>query len=500
MKRIAIVLALAAASVGAAASLRAAGPALDLPSLTDKQVEAYAKAQSDAAAAGEAHHPELAVRAHERAAAISSRDPGLYYNLACNQALAGQKDAAFLSLMKAAERGWRDADWPKQDTDLTSLRGPRLDAWLAEVATLPPEPLPRPDALGEPAADAAAIDTLAQDADAKIKALSSVVGPAIRTREKARVMLWRAASWDAVAAAHPEQAAVARTKALLALSPADGSLSDSRLAPEVERRAGEILAATPSSEVAAAAELARAMARNAIALDVKGGDATARETAARQQLERSLLLLASAHESGPAVESALVQLIALESEDMPAASRLLGRLRRQVGDDEKSRLMVTRHARGTWYELAGLPPFEATTLDGTRITPAALKGRVTLVDFWATWCGPCKQELPHVKEAWSRFHDEGLDILGVSLDVGKGGDATAFKDWCSKNGVAWPQVYDGKQWDAALAQTFGVKSIPFPLLVGKDGTVVAADDELRGDKLLPAIEKELARGRGVASR
>ena len=148
-------------------------------------------------------------------------------------------------------------------------------------------------------------------------------------------------------------------------------------------------------------------------------------------------------------------------------------------------------ARGSWFRLEGLPAFEAKTLGGNAVTPASLKGRVVLLDFWATWCGPCKAELPNVKEAYSRFKGDGFEILGISLDKSKDADSAAFVKWCQENGVTWPQVFDGKHWEAALAKTFGVRSIPFPLLLDRDGQVVAADEHLRGEQLMASIEAAL---------
>jgi thiol-disulfide isomerase/thioredoxin len=128
---------------------------------------------------------------------------------------------------------------------------------------------------------------------------------------------------------------------------------------------------------------------------------------------------------------------------------------------------------------------EGTLIDGSKFDWAKYRGKVVLVDFWATWCGPCIGELPNVRKNYDLYHDRGFDVVGISLDR----DRDALEKFLAKEGTPWSIIHDGDWADNANATYYGVMGIPTVILVDKEGKVVSTN--ARGPELGKHLEKLL---------
>jgi thiol-disulfide isomerase/thioredoxin len=114
------------------------------------------------------------------------------------------------------------------------------------------------------------------------------------------------------------------------------------------------------------------------------------------------------------------------------------------------------------------------------------KGKVVLLDFWATWCGPCRADMPHVVQLYKKNKDKGFEIIGVSLDQNR----AAFDRYIQANDMAWPQHFDGRGWNNEIAMKYRIRSVPATFLLDRDGKIRYRS--IRGKDLEQAVEKLLA--------
>lgn len=129
------------------------------------------------------------------------------------------------------------------------------------------------------------------------------------------------------------------------------------------------------------------------------------------------------------------------------------------------------------------PPFAVTTLDGQHISLDGLQGKVVLIDFWATWCGPCREALPRIQEIAKKFQGHPLLILSVSLDDNE----AKWKDFVTKNNMTWLQYRDGG-WNGPIATLWEVREIPHTFTIDQDGVL---EDEHVGDASIEGRLKKL---------
>jgi thiol-disulfide isomerase/thioredoxin len=181
------------------------------------------------------------------------------------------------------------------------------------------------------------------------------------------------------------------------------------------------------------------------------------------------------------------------NQDDAAKARFEQYVKMKPADDPNAQRATRYLSRPELARARMAPPFAVTTVDGQRVSMDDLQGKVVLLDFWATWCGPCREALPHMQKVAKKFQGQPLVILSVSLDR----DEKAWKNFIAKNEMTWPQYLDG-YFEGPIARKFSVNAIPHTFTIDVDGVM---QEEHIGDASIEGkLNKLLVRARELQGK
>jgi thiol-disulfide isomerase/thioredoxin len=139
-------------------------------------------------------------------------------------------------------------------------------------------------------------------------------------------------------------------------------------------------------------------------------------------------------------------------------------------------------------------PFNLEFIDAISGTPVSLKklrGKVVVIDFWATWCGPCVAEMPAMKKLYAKYHGRGVEFIGVSLDQPEEqGGLKSLRTFVKDNAIAWPQYYQGHGWDSEFSTSCGIHAIPAAFIIDTEGKLHSTEARGKLDTLIPELLKK----------
>lgn len=418
------------------------------------------------------------------------------YNLACVYGRTGDKDKAFEWLTKLVDKGWDDPERLYEDTDLSSLiEDPRFDAIIAKaeenrtnnqafmadripVIKTAPMTFATEDEYGE----------WANTESSKLRSHATVWTGAQALKARMDYTAKKLACLQELKKDDPSfEFPLYRVKEAANLkSPYEcwGIVSQS-VVKEVEA----YLAGNPSDTGMNSANFYAGLALSLESCSDDAPERAAQLTKANSYLDK---IAETSDMYGPALTLKLANNLDMATDKSVYRDEVREVLPKYVGNPWVSRIVSTRFQDDAIKMLWPIK-INRKDIDGKTFKLRDYDGKVLMIDFWATWCGPCRAELPNVLEVYKNYHDKGFEILSISLDYEERLDLNAYRDWIKENGMNWRHIYDGKGWKADLVDDYFVSSIPAAFIIGKDGNVIASGDAVRGPNLEVVVKDGLAK-------
>jgi thiol-disulfide isomerase/thioredoxin len=462
-----------------------------MPQLSDEEVRQFVRLDEQGWKLFRDGFPDGAVAAFRDQLRIYPMNFKPYVSLALVEASRGNADAALEYLRQAVVRGYTDLPklerseaWSTMPTKTAYLKlqdaipymlelERRWPQWGAFQVSRPPRDLEQ--VLGRD-------DTLV----GRIDAMAPALGPRMERLWKRTIDRATAAMLEAYVTRRRDADDVGKALDRLMRLYAGGPLQRfERLPAEAAEPLGKVaeryLELQPEGELRPAALVASALSQYA-----RRDKKRALLPDAAETIRTRLGEVVAQHAESAVVGAAIVGLVRTESAtghaDRAAAHYTAFRKAHATDADLLHRVQWELGALG--LRVGGLPEFSATTLDGKSVDPAGLRGKVVVLDFWATWCAPCIEGFPALRRIDER-HGDDVVVLGVNMDWSDDLSSEDLRAWIEREVVPGDHVRAGEAWDSELVKAFGVREIPFSVVVDAEGSVVAVNE--KGKKLEKAV-------------